>query len=89
MIKFIQLPQDQALGASDDLWILSETKSSLFLRMNWLLNFQLTAALRHKTPTISKEIEEILSKCELRTMSFSDEAAESPIWLIGSMSHLP
>jgi hypothetical protein len=88
MPKFVNLSTDQALSPNDDLWILSETSSSLFHRLDWLLNFQLTQALTHKSPVLSEKITAIVEQCGLRSISFKGKP-QNAFWLVGSHSFLP
>lgn len=89
MAKMVSLPQDQAFSPGDDLWILSETSSALFRRMDWLINFQMQRALERKSPEIPAKISEILKNSAMGGMDFIEKSpCHLPMWLFGVENYI-
>lgn len=66
------LSTDQFLSTGDDLWIIADPTSSLFQRLDWLLNLQLSRAMRQVFPQKSNAISQILKQSQLPNYDFTE-----------------
>jgi len=65
------------LNPGAELWIVPERRSSrLVQRIDWYLNFQIAKATKHRPRSLPPEIEDILEKCDLPKMDWSQSAID-------------
>ena len=65
-------------GAGSDLWIVPERNSSHFVqKMDWLLNFQISKATQHQSPTLPKQVLQILENAALKDYDWAPSSNDS------------
>lgn len=84
------LAEKDSFISGDDIWIVTPNESNIFYRINWLMNFQLSKALKHKSPQLPEVIQTILKECELSSFEFTEPKnnTELPI-LVSAIDFLP
>ncbi|MGE5087366.1 MAG: hypothetical protein ACM3MG_13765 [Bacillota bacterium] len=82
------LSQAGALNPGADLWIIPQLgKSQWAAKLDWYLNFQLSKAARHSSPTIPSYLNEVIKETDLE--SYYRPVAKTAPLMIGSESLLP
>jgi hypothetical protein len=81
------LTRDQAFDPGAELWVLPKSNLAYLDRLNWLLNFQITEAGHHQPHALPTLVQDILNKCELRSLDFIESHPEN--LLIASREFVP
>ena len=55
----------QPFSAGADAWVVTETQSAFYDRLNWLSNFSLSKSFNHQPMQQSQKVSDILSNCSL------------------------
>ncbi len=69
------LNKKDSMLPGDDVWIVSAEDKETMDRLDWLFNFQLSRANKHKTPIVSPRLQNILDKCALKEFSFIENTS--------------
>jgi hypothetical protein len=80
----------EVFSAGDDIWFLSDERTALFFRLNWLLNFQIENALKFEPRALPPRVLSILNECALKNYDFVESTiVPSQPYLIASENFVP
>lgn len=83
------LSAKDAFSAGDDIWFLLPQPTAIFHRINWLLNFQISKALKHQSQELPATVKKIVDQCALKSFDFIENANDSSPLLVAASDFLP